>query len=152
MSLQQAPDNYGHGHRINCYMLFARVAFVSLLLQNSVNSLASNVFDIDKARILQIATEAAYLENEDLKPGDLDRQHDILLINCYAAEECRAIVDFRIVPTITRTTRQEEDGRCWKKLEYETVSVRVFPNGKYQIRRDGGTGDRNTTIDCELLD
>ncbi|MBO6597316.1 MAG: hypothetical protein JJ952_15815, partial [Pseudomonadales bacterium] len=137
------------GRLTGCYVGIAQViAVMFFLVANSAH--ASNVFKIDTQRIHEIAMEAAYLDNEDLKPGDLELENNIVMVIC-SEGQCSAIVDFKIRPTIVRTTRQEEDGRCWEELRYEKVDVRVFGDGSYKVGRSG-TGGGGSTIGCELLE
>ena len=123
----------------------------TILLTSSASSLAT-VYFVDKAQILQIATEAAYQEYNDLNYGDLDRRDDLLSIICFAEDECTVNVQFRIVPTITRITGRENDDRCWEKVEYEAVNVTVFPSGKYSVRGGKTIGSQSSAIECEHVE
>ena len=133
------------------YMDMFRFTLSVILLTSSASSLAS-VYFVDKDQILQIATEAAYQEYNHLNYGDLDRTHDILSVTCVAEHECTATVEFRIVPTITRTTSRKNDGNCWEEVQYEAVSVTVLPSGNYSIRGGQTIGSNGSAIDCELME
>lgn len=156
MQLKSVAPRVANSDRFNqrgrltlCYVGKTVACLANLLILTPLTY--ADVMQIDKAGILQIADDAAYLETR-FQPGELERDSDFFTVICSNSDNwCSAHIKYRIVSSIQRTTKRKEDGTCWEDIDYETVRVQVNEDGSYRVEVSGSSGS-GSNIGCELLD
>ena len=135
------PKCFGQDHVIKIIILMS-------FTLSSFPSMAS-LFSIDEAQIFKVASEAAYQSSPDLMPDDLDRASDLLSIRCFADQDCYAVIEYRVLPTLSRALNLDEDGNCLEELDYQSISITVYASGKTMVMKTHSS--TSSPMDCELV-